>query len=432
MIFQQVPASCDGSASLSFLSTRASGTPSATYPLQKTAALRARKTDHGRFLITMGVGIGDAVVVGLSALDQIVTNDPKAAGHIDVLCTPLQAQLFEEDPRLNRIIQTETLFFAGSRMREWPRAIWLDPEGVQLTRLLRERCYEAVFPAMVAPGLYHALHARLMYPDLFQLGRDLLAHNVPSDVPVYKLVRRIVNRYFHNDAPLHRLSEEIPLYLSTRHIQQAITTVEHLKKESSVQQAHARTLLVAPDSNSPVTRPPTHLLASALAAVLRQDDDLLVGILPGYTDTAAAERLKNALVPGFAGRVFTLPAEPKPSLLETAALIDQVDLFVAGDTGVMHLAATTKRVGQADTGSVAAKNAVKIIALFGGSNPDVWGYPTRTTIVGRGRKDQRTFSPGFVKELSHTAGTDYFDHISPRQLAEVIATRVRADVLLAH
>lgn len=399
---------------------------------ERRANERTKETYEGRFLITMGEGIGDAVVVGLSALDQIVANAPEAAGHIDILCTPLQAQIFEEDPRPNRIIQSETPFFAGSRMRDWPRAIWLGAEGARVARLLREQRYEAVFPAMVAPGLYRVLHAPLMYPDLFRLGRDLLTQHTPSDLPVYKLVRHIVNRSFHNSAPPHSLPEEIPLYLGARHIRQAITIIGRLKAESSVGQAQAQILLVAPDSNSPVTRPPTRLLAAALAPVLSRHDDLLVCVLPGYTDTAAAGNLKNALLPGFTGRVFALPAEPRPSLLETAALIDQADLLVTGDTGVMHLAATTKRVRQAGTGPLAPRNAVRIIALFGGSNPDVWGYPERTTIVGRGRREQRTFSPGFVKELSRPKDEDFFDHISPHQLAEAITAQMTPCALLAR
>lgn len=401
-----------------------SGVSSSAPHVQDAAVTIGRKADRGRFLITLAGGIGDAVVVGLGALDQIVENDPEAYGKIDVLCNPLQSQIFEYDPRLNRIIQTETAFFAGPSITEWPRAIRLDAEGARVARFLRERHYEAIFPSIMAPGLYGALHARMMYPDLFRLVQDLLMRRTPSDVPVYKMVRQMVNRYFNKDIPLSALSSEIPLYVDTKHIQQAATLIEHLKKKSPHYQQSAQVLLVAADSNSQVTRPPTHLLAAALATILRRYDDLLVCILPSYTDTAAAARLKSALEPDFAGRVFTLPAEPKPPLLETAALIDQADLFVTGDTGVMHLAAATKRLRGAAAGPFAPRNSVKIIALFGGSNPDVWGYQERTLIVGRGRKEQRTFRPGFVKEMYRPKGKDFFDHISPHQLAEAIASKV--------
>ena len=398
--------------------------PNSAHHTPSTAGTMESKAATGRFLITLAAGIGDAVVVGLSAIDQIVENDPQACGKIDVLCNPLQSQIFEYDPRVNRVIQTDTFFFAGPRVTQWPRAIVLDAEGTRIAHFLRERHYEAVFPSIVAPGLYWALHTRMMYPDLFKLWRDLLIRQTPSDLPVYKMVRQIVNRYFRKDMPPSALSDDIPLYLDTRHIQRAVTVIERLKKTSPLGQENARVLLVAADSNSVVTRPPTHLLAAALADVLRRYDYLIVCILPSYTDTTAAANLKGALGSDFTDRVFLLPAEPKSSLLETAALIDQADLFVTGDTGAMHLAAATKRVGQGSAGPFAPSNSVKIIALFGGSNPDVWGYQERTMIVGRGRKEQRTFSPGFVKELYHPGGKDFFDHIAPHQLAEAIANQV--------
>jgi ADP-heptose:LPS heptosyltransferase len=401
-----------------------SGASSTAPHVQDTAVIREGKADQGRFLITLAAGIGDAVVVGLSAIDQIVENDPEASGKIDVLCNPLQSQIFEEDPRINRIMQTDTLFFAGPRVTQWPRAILLDAEGARVAHFLRERRYEAVFPSIVAPGLYRALHTRMMYPHLIKVGWDLLTQRTPSNVPVYKMVRQIVNRYFRKDIPSSALSDEIPLYMDAEHIQQAAAVIERIKKASPLRQKSAQILLVAADSNSKVTRPPTHLLAAALATTLRRYDHLLVCILPSYSDTTAAENLKSALNPDFAGRVCTLPAEPKASLLETAALIDQVDLFVTGDTGMMHLAATTKRLRQGSAGSFAPRNSVKIIALFGGSNPGVWGYQERTMIVGRGRKEQRTFRPGFVKELYDPHDKDFFDHISPHQLAEAIASQL--------
>jgi hypothetical protein len=115
-----------------------------------------------------------------------------------------------------------------------------------------------------------------------------------------------------------------------------------------------------------------------------------------------------------------LPVESKFTLLETAALIDQADIFVTGDTGVMHLAAATKRVVQDQSIPFTPRNSVKIIAIFGGTNPDVWGDSERTLIIGRGRKEQRFFGPGFVKEMYNPKGKDLFDHISSQELATAI------------
>ena len=224
--------------------------------------------------------------------------------------------------------------------------------------------------------------------------------------------------------PSSSLADEVVLYLGAKHIQKAVTTVEAIKKQSNVCAKDAKILLAAVDSNSIVTRPPTYLLAAALADVLHRYDHLIACILPSYTDTTAAEKLQGALASDFAGRVFMLPPEPKSTLLETAALIDQADLFVTGDTGVMHLAAATKKVRQGEAAPFTPRNSVRIIALFGGTNPDVWGYKERTMIVGRGRKEQRAFSPGYVKDLYNPGGKDLFDHISPQQLAEAIISQL--------
>ena len=58
------------------------------------------KPDTPHFLITLDCGIGDAVAVGLNAVDQIIRNDPTANGAIDVLCNQLQTEVFTYDPTI--------------------------------------------------------------------------------------------------------------------------------------------------------------------------------------------------------------------------------------------------------------------------------------------------------------------------------------------
>ncbi len=391
------------------------------YSLQ---AIVETKADTPRFLITLDKGIGDTALVGLSAVDQIIQNDPAAYGKIDILCTPIQSQTFEHDPRINRVIQTDKKFSIGPHITEWLRGIILDAEATQVMHLLRSRHYEAVLPAIVAPGLYLRLHAHLMCPQVFKLAKNLLLQGSPSDMPMRKFIRQMVNQYFGKDIPASELCDDVLLYLDTQQIQKAVMVKEQMKKESTAGSENTRLLLVAADSGSIVTRPSTRLLAPALANVLRESHHLIVGILPGYTDTMAAKNLEFALEPKFAGRVCMLPVESAFTLLETAALIDQADLFVTGDTGVMHLATATKKVRQAESIAFAPKNSVRIIAIFGGTNPDIWGDSERTLIVGRGRKEQRSFGPGFVKEMYNPRGKNLFDHISPHQLAEAIISQL--------
>ncbi|HEX9132744.1 MAG TPA: glycosyltransferase family 9 protein, partial [Ktedonobacteraceae bacterium] len=338
------------------------------------------KAHTPRFLITLDRGIGDTTLVGLSAVDQIIQDDPAAYGNIDILCTPLQSQIFAYDPRINRVIQTDKNLSAGPHVTEWLRGIILDTEAAQIIHFLQSRRYEAVLPSIVAPGLYLRLHSHLMYARVFKLAKNLLLQGLPSDIPMRKFIRQMVNRYFGKDIPASELRDEVLLYLDIQQIRKAVMVIEQMKKGPNVVSENARVLLVATDSGSFVTRPPTHLLAPALADVLRKSRNLIVGILPAYTDTMAAKNLELALEPEFAGRVFMLPGESTFTLLEMAALIDQADIFVTGDTGVMHLAAATKRVVQDQATPFAPKNSVIIIAIFGGTNPDIWGEGERTII----------------------------------------------------
>jgi len=394
-------------------------------PVQSSLPILESKVDTPRFLITLDKGIGDTAIVGLSAIDQIIQNDPAAFGKIDVLCNPIQSQIFEFDPRINRVIQTNKQFSLGPQRTEWLGGIVLNAKDAQVIDFLRNRHYEAILPTIVAPGIYLRLHSHLMYPQVLKLTKNLLFRGTPSDVSMRKFIRQMVNKYFGNDIPLAALSNEVVLFMDVKHIRKAVMVVEQMKEESSVDSGNASLLLVAADSGSIVTRPPTHLLAAALSVVLRKSSNLIVGILPGYTDTMAVKKLELALLPEFAARVLMLPVESNFSLLETAALIDQADIFVTGDTGVMHLAAATKRIVQDQSSPIAPGNSVKIIAIFGGTNPDIWGNSERTLIVGRGRKEQRSFGPGFVKEMYNPKGKDLFDHISFQELATAINSQIR-------
>jgi len=80
---------------------------------------------------------------------------------------------------------------------------------------------------------------------------------------------------------------------------------------------------------------------AALSQVLVAWPHLIVYILPSYTETTRSRYLQEALSKNHPQRIFLMPAEPRMHLLEMTALIDQADIFVTGDTGVMHLAEYT-------------------------------------------------------------------------------------------
>ncbi len=232
----------------------------------------------------------------------------------------------------------------------------------------------------------------------------------------------MVNRYFGRRTFETPVRDDVTLYLDEEHLLRASKMLHALRAHPA--RANCRVLVVAPDSASPVTRPPTSLLACALSELLHPG--LFICILPGYSDEMASWRLYQALTARDPERVCCLPAQPRMGLLETAALLDSANVFVTGDTGVMHLAVARKKIARGGPGGALLRNNPRVVALFGGTNPGFYGYPSRSVILGRGRKEQHAFRPGFSKEGYDPGRRDLFDHITPRELSETIA-RLLAD-----
>ena len=375
-----------------------------------------------RLLITMPWGIGDTIAIGLSAVDQVRRNDSQGRAIIDVLCNHLQAPILAHDPRIHELVIVDESLFPTAAPGSWKRGLFLPPKAAALARQLRRRGYTAVLPFLFSPGFFYLLHAPVLFLNVQETWNAITSLRTFGDVPIQSVVRRAINKGFAGSSGPH-VDGPIPLYLCSEHLRQARQDAARVMRQAGLPSDHRPWMLVAPDTSSPITRPPTRLLAEGLAGALRIRPDLFAAILPGYTDAQAARNLWRALAPAFPDRVVLLPEEPRMTLLELAAFIDQSDIFLTGDTSTMHLAAARKMLPYAARSDFLPRNMVKIIALFGGTHPGFHGYSRRTTIIGRGRKEQIAFVPGIAKEVYHPDGRDFFDHISCGQITEAILHR---------
>lgn len=368
-----------------------------------------------RLLITMPYGIGDAVYIGLSAVDQIVKNDPTA--QIDIVCNELQREIFLYDSRINMIITAEKTLFPTPDNFTIQKVLSIDSRASDLAQFLRGREYDAVFPGNVAFRFAHSLGTKVLYPSLQSVISDYLTIRNFDDAPASRQVRSIINRHFGSKLPYPQVGEPIDMFMDPEHLVRAKAEIEQIIAFGDVDRENARVVVIAPDTASGVTRPPTKLLAQALVPVLEEDPNCIVYMIASFTDTKATPRLYSALSPKFGRRVQQMSSQPSSSLLYIAALVDQSDMLVTGDTGIMHLAAANKvTVGQAGL----FDNKTKIIAIFGGTNPGLYGYHIRTTIVGRGKKEQQSLRPGFLKEGYDPRGRDYFSHVTPQVLTRAV------------
>lgn len=396
-------------------------------------SITKKSINQHHFLILLPAGLGDAVIIGASIVDQIIKNDPDACGHIDIVCNNFQAEIFKHDPRIQSIIGVSSSIFPTPDSRTWLRGIFLADEALALLQTINSKRYEAVFPGNTTPFFYKRIRSPIIKIYSLQTLKVFLSLGRHTTPPYSKIVRQIINAHFNNRLPAPTIDEEIPLYVGSQNIQEAMTLVRSIKERSDISTIADQLLVVAADTGSVITRPPTHLLAAGITDVLTRKPRLAICILPSYTDRNAAPDLYTALAARFGLRVHMLPPEPRLSLPEVTAVIDQADVFVTGDTGVMHLANANKRVCDTDSDYYTPGNATRVVALFGGTNPDLFGYSRRSLVLGKGRKEQSRLIPGLLKEayIDKNFGDkkfgkkqDWFDHISPQLLTAAIVSQL--------
>jgi hypothetical protein len=240
------------------------------------------------------------------------------------------------------------------------------------------------------------------------------------DVPKYIRTRTLVDTYFDAQSSWSNdRAEPISLFLASHRIAEAEKRAARMKEQA--ERPDGLLFLVNPDTSSPVTRPPTTLLVSGIARALHHNPHIVVGILPAYTCPEAQEQLYQSLEARFGKQIQRVEPTSQPEhLLDTTAFIDQADLFLTGDTGLMHLAATKKRTPGGDVSGTHARNNTSIITLWGGTRPGYWGYPKLTTILGEGNPLQRQMYPGIRKYLWLQKKANYFGHLDPSHITKAI------------
>jgi hypothetical protein len=242
-----------------------------------------------------------------------------------------------------------------------------------------------------------------------------------KEKPKYVITKGIIDHYFGVQSSCNEDQDEpVALYVASWRIAQAERRAAQLKEQA--ERPDGLLLLVNPDTSSPVTRPPTELLVSGIANALHHHPRMVIGILPGYTCAQAGEQLYQRLTSQFGRQIQHVEPNVQPEhLLDTVALIDQADILLTGDTGLMHLAATKKLTSEGEGPGPHARNALSMISLWGGTRPEYWGYPF-TTMIGKGNPLQRQMYPGIRKYQWLQKKADYFGHIDPDDLANAIVT----------
>src|SRR5579884_3977483 len=150
------------------------------------------KVDAARLLIAMPWGIGDAIEVGLSAVDQIRRIDPAGNVEIDLLCNQSQTEILEEDPRIHRLIEVDKRLFPTNEAGTWKRGVFLSPETMKLVEFLHQQDYSAVLPFMFAPVFFYRLHVPVIFLNLKEAWQVRSRLRAFQDTSIQTLIRKII------------------------------------------------------------------------------------------------------------------------------------------------------------------------------------------------------------------------------------------------
>jgi ADP-heptose:LPS heptosyltransferase len=120
----------------------------------------------------------------------------------------------------------------------------------------------------------------------------------------------------------------------------ANAVADHLARSGFGSQHELIVMHVAADS--PFRRWPPELFVATVAALASGGDDRRILITAGPADSEAADRLaaeaRRQLGPARAGRVARFPTS---SVAELRALLESAALYIGGDSGPLHVAATS-------------------------------------------------------------------------------------------
>lgn len=155
-------------------------------------------------------------------------------------------------------------------------------------------------------------------------------------------------------------------YLYASH--QLYQKTQHIMKDLNIDK-RARIVLFNPDTSSPFTQIPFPFQVDLLRGILSDPNVDLVLLNAGHNFQGIEKRLKDQMPSTLQKKIILIPR--KVPIDVYAALIDESDLFISGDTGPLHLAAAKKVILNSEA---RFKNRTGIVGIFGATSSRIYGY----------------------------------------------------------
>jgi len=327
---------------------------------------RVRKVDRPRrILIIPDINIGDAVI-GQAAVGEIRHMFPDV--EISYAYQKKARFLIRENPLIDRHYP----FIAGCGLptrRDHRRVKALMKNGDFDLILIFSPYFSFTHLGVTRAVVIHPLRfiAEIIRAYASEDDKAHVAHRM-------RMFTRDLGREVNGNSriPLSDESDMPHVYLPPRLLEKR----HQLEKRMELSPEENR-VLFNPDTSSVYTQPPLQLQLDLLEGLLGMGrvDRVLMNV--GFTFRNIEKDLLERISPSLKKGVTLIPRDVR--IDEYTALTDSVDIFISGDTGPMHLAASRKRISDSDRGF---RNATTVLGLFGATSARIYGYDS--------------FRPGFM------------------------------------
>jgi len=320
--------------------------------LQKDINRLKQIEEFRRILVIGDLNIGDAINLqaSISALRDFFPD-----AEIDYMINRAAANLIEGNPEISTL---------------WP--VFTGPllpnknDSRSIERIVAKYHYDVIFnfcPFFKENGLfpqgqkvinYVALASILMRNEKDSTGKNHVVHQVHQFIHTLFSGRMIPKR--------KKPFRGITLTLSDSTIEQA----RHFLKSNNLFNGDPL-IFYNPDASSPFTRVPLELQVSIITKLAQLPYRIVLGA--GHTAKYIELSLLKPLSFPQRHKITIIP--PSMPLDCYAALIDFADLFITGDTGLLHIAGAHK---VARSKSYNFRNKTAIFSIFGATPARIYGY----------------------------------------------------------
>lgn len=306
---------------------------------------------YRRFLVVVDLNIGDAVMLQ-GAVTALRDFFPTAV--IDYLIVSSAAHLVVGNPEI-------TTVFPELSGAPFPSRVDIDT----VRRHVAEGAYDVV--VNFCPFLRRRLFPREQAVVDSSALAAMLVHDVDRGENVGHVIHqahRFMHTVFRPSFPVQRRLpfEGVSVYLSDVAVAMARAYLTSWKVTPDLP-----LVLFNPDTSSPYTRIPFSVQVEILRGLMGVPCQVVVGA--GHELRGIETELLARLSEGERERVKILPATVP--LDAYAALVDAATVFLTGDTGPLHVAASRK---VARSGRHQFRNQTAILGIFGATPAKLYGY----------------------------------------------------------